>query len=295
MDIEDADARLSATSLYQSLEEKGKFMGRVNLLYSVYLVGKISPHLIDQHDVQSYFEGLLSQFKSPDQITGLVMVYPYHVVNIIETSFRSLMKVLRHLNETEKLINCYIEKCVEKLNRNLPEDSDPIPFTGFDREAKKQLIEKHQHLAPLVDNKILFIRSNLASRVYRTFEVLTFDMEPASLNQYDNSEPDEKKLLDTIIQLTRLGIYLSKEPMKNQEEYVPELFKIKLTEILKRLREDHPELVPQQVVVGYFSEISTFEGIIPLQEYLNFYDLPYETSLQSEVTWPLPKKAFFYY
>lgn len=43
----------------------------------------------------------------------------------------------------------------------------------------------------------------------------------------------------------------------------------------------HLQICTISVVVGYFSEMSTFEGIIPLQEYLNFYDLPYETSLQS--------------
>ncbi|KAF6770164.1 hypothetical protein AHF37_11562 [Paragonimus kellicotti] len=69
---------------------------------------------------------------------------------------------------------------------------------------------------------------------------------------------------------------------------------MKLTEILRRLREEHPELVPQQVTVGYFSEVCTYDGIIPIQEYLNFYDLPFEISLQSEITWPLPKKSFFY-
>ncbi|VDP78387.1 unnamed protein product [Echinostoma caproni] len=155
------------------------------------------------------------------------------------------MKILRHLNETEKIVNCYIERYTEKLNWNLPEDKDPIPFTGFDRDMKKQLSEKYR-LAPLINNRILSIRSNLPSRVYRTYEVLAFDMEPVSLSQYDASEPDEKKLVDTIVQLIRLGIYLSEEPMKDQEDYVPELFKIRLTEILKRLREDHPELVPQQ-------------------------------------------------
>lgn len=124
------------------------------------------------------------------------------------------MKILRQLNESEKIIKSYIERCVEKLNWNVPEDSDPIPFTGFDRELKKQVTEAHPHLAPLVENKILYIRSNLISRIYRTYEVIAFDMEPASLNQYDTSESDEKKLLDTIIQLTRLSKYLSEEPMR---------------------------------------------------------------------------------
>ncbi|CAH8653963.1 unnamed protein product, partial [Schistosoma margrebowiei] len=69
-------------SLYQALEEK-EFFGRANVLYSVVLVGKISPH-ITNNEVGKFYEKLTSSFIPPDHITGLLMVYPYHVIHIIE-------------------------------------------------------------------------------------------------------------------------------------------------------------------------------------------------------------------
>ncbi|KAF7239280.1 hypothetical protein EG68_11029 [Paragonimus skrjabini miyazakii] len=293
-DVEDLESRPSAVTLYKAIEEKGKFMGRTSILYSVMMVGKISPHVVSHDEVASYFEGMLMQFKPPDHITGLLMIYPYHVVNIIETSFRTMMRIFRSLNESERIIQCYIEQYTEMLNKDLAEDDERRQFTGFDQATLDEIAEMSR-LAPLIHNRILSLRDNMTHRIYRTYEVLAFDMEPVSLTQYDNSEPDDKRLLDTLTQLLRLSLFLSKEPMKNQEEYVPEIFKMKLTEILRRLREEHPELVPQQVTVGYFSEVCTYDAIIPIQEYLNFYDLPFEISLQSEITWPLPKKSFFYY
>ncbi|KAG5442574.1 Testis-expressed protein 47 [Clonorchis sinensis] len=294
LDIEDIESRPAATTLYQSIEEKGRFLGRTNILYSIVLVGKVSPHVADRREVAAYFEGLLMQFKPPDQITGLLLIYPYHVVNIIETSFRTMMRILRALNESERIINCYIAHYTAILNKDLPEDEEPRRFTCFD-EATMEEIAERPTLAPLIHNRILFVKDNLVHRMYRTYEVLPFDMEPISLKQYDSSESDEKRFLETLSQLIRLGVFLSEEPMKGQEEYVPEIFKMKLTKILRHLREEHPELVPQQVTVGYFSELSNYPGIIPVQEYLNFYDMPYEITLQSENTWPLPKKSFFYY
>ncbi|KAH9591212.1 hypothetical protein MS3_00003582 [Schistosoma haematobium] len=81
---------------------------------------------------------------------------------------------------------------------------------------------------------------------------------------------------------------------RDQDEYVPETFKRKLTGILNNIRQVRPELIPQQVAVGYFADISCYEGIIPLKEYMKLYDIPYETSSQSELTWPIERNSFIY-
>ncbi|CAL8102385.1 unnamed protein product [Calicophoron daubneyi] len=272
---EEIEDRPPPISLYCALEEKGRFMGRTNMLYSSVLVGKISPHVTDRQSVTAYFDTLMTQFKEPDEVTGLLMVYPYHVLTIIETSFRTLMKIIRALNESEKIINCYIAAYTEQLNKDATDDEEKRSFNSLDSISVQELFDKHTP-APVINNKLLCVRENLVQRIFRT-------------------ESDEKKLIETLGQLARLSAFLAEEPMKNMEEYVPEIFKMRITQVLSKLREEHPDLVPPQTTVGYFSEVSTYEGLIPLEEYLNFYDLPYEVSLQSETTWPIQKKKFFYY
>ncbi|KAK4474387.1 hypothetical protein MN116_001547 [Schistosoma mekongi] len=248
-----------------------------NILYSVILVGKISPHITSHHDVGKFYECLSSSFAPPDHITGLLMVYPYHVINIIELSFRALMKFFRAVSETEKIS----ERC---KNWNTEQ---------INNVTMQEMFTKN-HMAPTTHTRILCAVDNVVCRMYRTYEVLEFDMEPTRIYNYDSHESDEKKLLNLLSQVNKLSIYLAEKMMSDQSEYITETFKQKLTEILSNIRQFHPELIPQQVAVGYFSDISSYEGIIPIQEYMRLYDIPYETSLQSELTWPIATNSFIY-
>ncbi|KAH8864343.1 hypothetical protein KSF78_0002939 [Schistosoma japonicum] len=280
-------------SLYQTLEKEGKFIGRTNILYSVILVGKISPHITSHHDVRKFYECLSSSFAPPDHITGLLMVYPYHVINIIELSFRTLMKFFRALSETEKIT----ERCknwnTEQINCGLNTEYNCRPIYEFDTVNMREMFTKNC-MAPTIHTRILCAVDNIICRMYRTYEVLEFDMEPTRIYSYDSHESDEKKLLDLLSQVNKLSVYLSEEMTVEQSEYITEAFKRKLTEILSNIRQFHPELIPQQVAVGYFSDISSYEGIVPIQEYMRLYDIPYETSLQSELTWPIATNSFIY-
>ncbi|CAH8653938.1 unnamed protein product [Heterobilharzia americana] len=291
--LDDEDSISSVISLFRTIEEKGKYVGRTNVLHSVVLVGKISPHVTDHQAVGNYFEAIALKFSPPDHVTGLLMVYPYHVIHIIESSFRTLLKIFRAMNESEKIIEWYMKPYTELGDIDLKSDDKRKPFGGFDESTIKTELKKHA-LGPTIHNRIICAIDNVTNRIFRTYEVLIFDMEPTIISDYDSNESDSKKLLNLLIQVTRLSIYLAEEPMKGQKEYVPEIFKRKLNEILNNIRQAHPELIPQQVAVGYFADISSYEGIIPLQEYMDLYDLPYETTIQSELTWPIHGNKYFY-
>nr|CAH8869684.1 unnamed protein product [Trichobilharzia regenti] len=292
-EIDDDDEFANAYSLFRALEEKGKYIGRTNILQSVILVGKISPHITDHLAIGKYYDSLAHSFSSPDHITGLLMIYPYHVIHIIESSFRTLLKIFRAIDKSDKIIEWYMESHTERINLNLSEEEDRKPFSGFDRQTIQEMCRKYA-LAPTIHNRILCSLDNVVHRIFRTYEVLVLDMEATVISDYDSNETDEKKLLDLLSQVTRLSVHLAEEPMKGQEEYVPEIFRRKLAEILGNIRQVHPELIPQQAVVGYFADVSSYEGLISIKEYMNIYDLPYETSLQSELAWPVQKNSFFY-
>ncbi|CAH8667270.1 hypothetical protein MS3_00003582 [Schistosoma haematobium] len=278
-------------SLYQTLEQK-EFVGRANVLYSVVLVGKISPH-ITNNEVGKFYEKLTSSFTTPDHITGLLMVYPYHVIHIIESSFRSLMEVFRVIAKSEEITESYMNRHSEQINKSHYDAQDYRHFSEFDKVIIQEMYTKNS-LAPTIHNRVLCAIDNIVHRIYHTYELLVFDMEPTVISDYDSNESDEKKLLDLLSQVIRLSVHLAEESMRDQDEYVPETFKRKLTGILNNIRQVRPELIPQQVAVGYFADISCYEGIIPLKEYMKLYDIPYETSSQSELTWPIERNSFIY-
>ncbi|CAI2736489.1 unnamed protein product [Schistosoma spindalis] len=278
-------------SLYQALEQK-EFVGRANVLYSVVLVGKISPH-INSSEVGKFYEKLTSSFTPPDHVTGLLMVYPYHVIHIIESSFRSLMEFFRVIVKSEEIIESCMNRHVEQKNKGQNVAQDYRHFSEFDKANIQEMYTKN-FLAPTIHNRVLCAIDNIVHRIYRTYEQLVFDMSPTVISDYDSNESDEKKLLDLLSQVNRLSVHLAEESMRGQDEYVPETFKRKLTGILNNIRQIRPELIPQQVVVGYFADISSYEGIIPLKEYMKLYEIPYETSSQSELTWPIERNSFIY-
>ncbi|VDK84214.1 unnamed protein product [Dibothriocephalus latus] len=68
-----------------------------------------------------------------------------------------------------------------------------------------------------------------------------------------------------------------------------------MTKLLNDLREEHPELVPQQTDLSYFAEVSTLEGLIPVPEYMKKFEKPCDGMLAREATWPIPKNYFMYH
>ncbi|VDP49256.1 unnamed protein product [Schistosoma margrebowiei] len=195
------------------------------------------------------------------------------------------MKVLRVIAKSEEITESYMNCHSEQINKSQCDAQDYRHFSEFDNVIIQEMYTKNS-LAPTIHNRVLCAIDNIAHRIYHTYELLVFDMEPTVISDYDSNESDEKKLLDLLSQVNRLSVHLAEESMRDQDEYVPETFKFlhfqrKLTGILNNIRQVRPELIPQQVAVGYFADISCYEGIIPLKEYLKLYDIPYETSSQS--------------
>ncbi|VDM31765.1 unnamed protein product [Hydatigera taeniaeformis] len=69
--------------------------------------------------------------------------------------------------------------------------------------------------------------------------------------------------------------------LEDQEEYVPEIYKMRMASLLDDLLEDHPDLVPPLAEIWYFAEVSHLEGLMSVVEYIDRNDkpdqLPYPT------------------
>nr|CDS19210.1 hypothetical protein EgrG_000450100 [Echinococcus granulosus] len=107
-----------------------------------------------------------------------------------------------------------------------------------------------------------------------------------SVNCYSLSEEnDEEYENPSDVEIIRL---------MDQEEYVPEIYKMRMASFLDDLLEDHPELVPPLMDIWYFAEVSQLNGLISVTEYLDRNDKPDQLSDQTAQTWPLPPSSFLY-
>ncbi|CDS37262.1 conserved hypothetical protein [Echinococcus multilocularis] len=107
-----------------------------------------------------------------------------------------------------------------------------------------------------------------------------------SVNCYSLSEEnDEEYENPSDVEIIRL---------MDQEEYVPEIYKMRMASLLDDLLEDHPELVPSLVDIWYFAEVSQLNGLISVTEYLDRNDKPDQLSDPTAQTWPLPPSSFLY-
>ncbi|VEL39248.1 unnamed protein product [Protopolystoma xenopodis] len=165
----------------------------------------------------AYFENTVGKFQDSEGITGILLVYPYHYIAIIETNHKGLMSLFRDLLFREQRYESH-------LRAKTSSEIETHEYSGA-KQAKLNDPYDKSMLGHIVKSRILNITHNIRLRVFRSFEKRILDMEPANLDLYEANESDEKKLLDLLTQMNKLTAYLAQEPMKDQEEYVPEIFR----------------------------------------------------------------------
>ncbi|KAK2167623.1 hypothetical protein LSH36_26g15096 [Paralvinella palmiformis] len=102
-----------------------------------------------------------------------------------------------------------------------------------------------------------------------------------NLDEYEPSEESFRLVIDMLIQLLKLGAYLNKQP------------KVALKNVMENLLDKVPELLPQQDVINFLIEKDAEATVTP-QEHLNRYQKPFDVTLDSELTWPMPVRLFPY-
>nr|CDS27646.1 expressed conserved protein [Hymenolepis microstoma] len=161
---------------------------------------------------------MMSQFKPPYNITGLLIVYPGFLLFVLEAPIKSLMVVMRGLSEPELILN----------------------------------------------------------------QILTTGDSLKSYNIDNEEEASEAWSDDEIIRTM------------NSEDFVPEIYRMRMAALLNNLVDDHPEMIPNLADVWYFGEVSKNESLLSVVEYVNRNDKPYQLTDPEAYTWPLPSNAFLY-
>lgn len=100
----------------------------------------------------------------------------------------------------------------------------------------------------------------------------------------DNFQPgdkDEKIVIDLIKQLLDIGIYILKTP----RHFFPAVF--------DNLFTNNSELLPSQGVINYLLK-GEVDCISTVQDMLQQYDTPYDTTTPSDYVWPIPTTSHPY-
>ncbi|CAB4025684.1 testis-expressed protein 47-like [Paramuricea clavata] len=91
-------------SLFDINMEKARAMNKKHLIHRVIFVAKISSSVSERREIGGYYERLFKQLHSQIQgetFTGLLLIYPSHIVHIVETSTNILQEVIKSLKSVE--------------------------------------------------------------------------------------------------------------------------------------------------------------------------------------------------
>ncbi|VDL19212.1 unnamed protein product [Hymenolepis diminuta] len=203
---------------------------------------------------------MISKSKPPYDITGLLMAYPGFMLIILEAPIESLLSVMRGLSDSELILNqaltTYNSLNSHKINKEDEEKSE----TWSDDEVIRTMV-KDPNSAPIIRSRILCTLYNISTRMFRTFEMTKLKVEPLRSPSFYEAEEDERKLMTMLQKL-------------DSEDFVPEIYRMRMTALLSNLLDDYPEMVPNLADVWYFGEVSKIECLLSVVEYVDRNDKP---------------------
>ncbi|BFZ17196.1 hypothetical protein BsWGS_20235 [Bradybaena similaris] len=130
-------------------------------------------------------------------------------------------------------------------------------------------------------SKILIVSHDVNNRLYSYWSFRTLDVIEHGIEAFDTNESFENVIVDFLTQLLKLGVYLYKQP------------KLSLRHAMDSLHEKVPDYLPQQSIVHYLLEENDSSMVTP-EEFINMYEKPFDTSLESDMVWPVPTHLFPY-
>lgn len=192
------------------------------LLHRLIVVGKISPQLADKRDLGAHYEKLSQHLQlchQADSFTGLLLLYPSHVVHILESSSQVLVAVLQDLCDIQKRPDCTL----------------------------------------VLESRIVVVSHDIQGRLFQDWSYKLLDLPATMLSDRSKHEPVEKLVSGTLKTILKLGSYLTRRGKGSSvsaaslQKQVPEL--IVPQDILAQLIEQKELLTPQQYLQRYHSPL----------------------------------------
>ncbi|XP_061081391.1 testis-expressed protein 47 isoform X2 [Conger conger] len=226
-------------SLYRKLEDARRALRKKILLHRLIFIGQISPELEDKTDLGAHYERLSQHLQlryQADAFTGLLLLYPSHVVHILESSSEVLVYVLRDLCD----------------------------------------IQARPHSALISESRILVVSHDISSRLFQDWSYKVLDLPGTTLTDRGKQETTEKLVTSTLKTLLKLGSHLQRlSKRRNFSVSAESLLKqgpelIIPQDVLAQLIERNELLTPQQYLQAYHSPVNlpinsahTFGSVCP--------------------------------
>lgn len=114
-------------SLFDLILERTRAQNKKQLVHRLVYVSKIRQDLNDRKEIGAHYERFFKELQTQvhgEAVTGLLLIYPVHIIHVVETSYNILLKVIKDLEEDEQsisgmLLNTKILVCTGDLNNRL--------------------------------------------------------------------------------------------------------------------------------------------------------------------------------
>ncbi|XP_044183154.1 testis-expressed protein 47-like [Acropora muricata] len=114
-------------SLFDLIVERSRAQNKKQLVHRLVYISKIRQDVSDRREVGAHYERLFKDLQAQvhgEPVTGLLMIYPHHMIHVVETSYNMLVKVMKDLEEDEQsisgmLLNTRILVCTGDVNNRL--------------------------------------------------------------------------------------------------------------------------------------------------------------------------------
>jgi len=173
-------------SYYMLQEDKQKALNKKALLHRLIYISKISADVENKILIGKYYEDLFDKLQRKhhsESASGILLVYPDHVVHVLETSIDVISDVIRRMRTNS---------------------TEPLATTM------------------LGATKILTINHDIQSRLFQQWNCRILNLA-RSIGTAESVVPVEEVVVESISLLLNLGMFLLKSPKSNSPERFQEL------------------------------------------------------------------------
>ncbi|XP_059386289.1 testis-expressed protein 47 isoform X2 [Carassius carassius] len=188
----DLDAELvRSESLFVRLMDKHRTGRKKFLLHRLTVIGRLSCGAADRRAVLDHYGKLilsLQRIRAGEDVTGLLLLYPQHVLLVIECSTEALLSILQDLRHME-----------ENRSTSLP------------------------HSGPILEPRILLVSHDLPRRLFQLWSHKLLDESDSQGTLVSDEQSPERLVGDTLHQILRLGrLLLNKTQQITGSEVIPD-------------------------------------------------------------------------
>ncbi|XP_031575253.1 testis-expressed protein 47-like [Actinia tenebrosa] len=180
-------------SLLDLIFEKNRAQNKKQLVHRLVYISKIRQDVADRREVGAHYEKLFKNSQAQihgEAVSGLLLIYPVHIVHVLESSANVLQEVINDLAEEE-------EQSIGGMMHN---------------------------------SRILVYSGDLQNRLFTQWSFRCINQSAARMQEYTTNESIDVAVMEALNLLLKLGEYLGKLPklsfsktMDQLPEKVPEL------------------------------------------------------------------------